>query len=201
MTGSYHHGDLPVALRAAAVDVIAERGAASFSLREVARRAGVSHAAPAHHFGDATGLLSSVAAEGYRTLSAAMRAAADGVVDPHARLLGMGRAYVQTALANPGHYAVMVDQSCVNEDDPELIEASLGAYLALHETMEYLRDQLNPDFDVDAAGPVMWAAVHGIVELEPILGRVAETTGTRGATVDELLVQLTDLAIGGIPTS
>ena len=58
MTSEYHHGDLPAALRAAAVDLIQERGPAKFSLREVARRAGVSYAAPSHHFGDARGLLS-----------------------------------------------------------------------------------------------------------------------------------------------
>jgi AcrR family transcriptional regulator len=65
MTDRYHHGDLPNALRAAAVDVIAESGIGGFSLREVARRAGVSHNAPAHHFGDMTGLLTSLAVEGF----------------------------------------------------------------------------------------------------------------------------------------
>src|SRR5258707_3669661 len=69
-TDRYHHGDLPNALRRAAVEVIEERGLAAFSLREVARRAGVSHNAPAHHFGDVRGLLTSLAVEGFDLLSA-----------------------------------------------------------------------------------------------------------------------------------
>ena len=72
MSTTYHHGDLPAALRAATAQLVAEKGPSGFSLREVARRAGVSHAAPAHHFGDAEGMLTSVAAEGFATLADAM---------------------------------------------------------------------------------------------------------------------------------
>src|SRR4030095_14934141 len=68
----YHHGDLPRALLEAAVQAIAEAGAAAVSLRELARRAGVSHAAPAHHFGDKAGLLTAVAADGFRRLAATL---------------------------------------------------------------------------------------------------------------------------------
>ena len=66
---TYHHGDLPAALRAATAQLVSEKGPSGFSLREVARRAGVSHAAPAHHFGDAEGMLTSVAAEGFAKLA------------------------------------------------------------------------------------------------------------------------------------
>src|SRR5215213_11204294 len=69
----YHHGDLPRALLEAAVQAIAEVGPAAVSLRDLARRVGVSHAAPAHHFGDKRGLLTAVAAEGYRLFAAALR--------------------------------------------------------------------------------------------------------------------------------
>ena len=82
----YHHGDLPNALRRAAVEVIAERGLGAFSLREVARRSGVSHTAPAHHFGDVRGLLTSIAEEGFEALRAVTQAAADQHTDPAERV-------------------------------------------------------------------------------------------------------------------
>jgi AcrR family transcriptional regulator len=69
----YHHGDLRRALIDAAVQAIAEVGPAAVSLRDLARRTGVSHAAPAHHFGDKAGLLSAVAADGFRCLAATLR--------------------------------------------------------------------------------------------------------------------------------
>src|SRR5213080_824442 len=70
----YHHGDLRRALMRAALDAIVEGGPANLSLRDLARRAGVSHAAPAHHFGDKAGLLTSIAAEGYRRLAGSLGA-------------------------------------------------------------------------------------------------------------------------------
>src|SRR6186713_342124 len=74
----YHHGDLPRALLEAAVEAIAEVGPAAVSLRDLARRAGVSHAAPAHHFGDKAGLLTALAIEGFELLTAELtRAGSD----------------------------------------------------------------------------------------------------------------------------
>ena len=81
---TYHHGDLPNALRRAAVEVIEERGLGAFSLREVARRAGVSHTAPAHHFGDMRGLLTSVAIEGFDIID---HYGVSGVISADAKLL------------------------------------------------------------------------------------------------------------------
>ncbi len=99
----YHHGDLPNALRHAAVEVITEKGLGSFSLREVARRAGVSHAAPAHHFGDTRGLLTSLAIEAFSHLKAATEAAAAAEPDPRLRLAAVGRAYVEMGINHPAH--------------------------------------------------------------------------------------------------
>ena len=78
-TDRYHHGDLPNALLRAAVEVIEERGLGAFSQREVARRAGVSHNAPAHHFGDTRGLLTSLAIQGFEVLHAATTAVASPI--------------------------------------------------------------------------------------------------------------------------
>src|SRR6476469_9901859 len=106
-TDRYHHGDLANALRRAAVDVIDERGMAGFSLREVARRAGVSHTAPAHHFGDVKGLLTSVAAEGFEALRQVTSEAAARHTEPVEQLRAIGEAYVALARSNPGHCVVM----------------------------------------------------------------------------------------------
>ena len=99
----YHHGALREALILATESLLAERGAEAFSLREVARRAGVSPAAPAHHFGDASGLLTAVATSGFEALSAALEAGdAKGGGDARAALRGQGQAYVRFALQHPG---------------------------------------------------------------------------------------------------
>jgi AcrR family transcriptional regulator len=197
MTRDYHHGDLPAALRAAAVDLIAEVGPNGFSLREVARRAGVSHAAPAHHFGDTKGLLTSVAAEGYRTLSQAMADGTAHATNARERLAACGRSYVTVALANPGHYGVMIGD-IVDETDEEFLIASIGAYEQLLETVHSLRDEYNPDLDVDATATLCWAAVHGLVELVPVLEQVASATGTQQNTIDYLIDHLTEMTIEGI---
>src|SRR5258708_33699906 len=89
----YHHGDLRTALLRAAVEAIGEAGPAAMSLREVARRAGVSHAAAAYHFGDKAGLLTAVAAQGYRMLTEELR----GACDAGRSFLEVGVAYVRVA--------------------------------------------------------------------------------------------------------
>ena len=88
---TYHHGDLRHALIEATESLLAEKGPEGFSLREVARRAGVSAAAPAHHFGDASGLLTAVATVGFDGLAAALREGeARGGRDPRRRLREQG---------------------------------------------------------------------------------------------------------------
>ena len=196
----YHHGDLPTALRSAAVELIAERGPASFSLREVARRAGVSHAAPAHHFGDVRGLLTSVATEGFTVLTEELSRAKAGIDDARDQLAACGKAYVRTALANPGHYGVMIGHDHMNPDDPALLVASIAAYGVLLETMEALRDAYNPDLDVDATATLCWSMVHGIVEMASIRDHVAEKTMTATTDHDALLDKMTDLIVDGVRT-
>lgn len=200
MASDYHHGELPTALRKAAVGLIAEDGPAGFSLREVARRAGVSHAAPAHHFGDRAGLLSSVATEGFAVLGAAMAGAAE-VEGARERLTALGKAYVTTALANPGHYKVMIGHEFTNADDLDLQEAGLTAYGFLLETVEALRDQLNPDLDVESTATILWAGVHGLVELATdATTHIAEVRDASNYPIDELVERYTNLIVDGILT-
>ena len=95
----YHHGDLRQALIAAAEQLVVERGVDGFTLREAARRAGVSPAAPAHHFKDMRGLLTAVAHLGFRDFADALEAAdRRGGADPQSRLRAQGAAYVALSL-------------------------------------------------------------------------------------------------------
>jgi len=197
MTPGYHHGDLPSALRAATAELVAERGPTGFSLREVARRAGVSHAAPAHHFGDSKGLLTSVATEGFETLVRSFDDAVVGLSDPVERLTAMGKAYVNTALDYPGHFGVMCNNELVDNEDPNFTTASIGAYERLLEAIGEIRDTLNPELDVDAAATMTWSAVHGLAVLAPGLDDVAEKTNPRTGPLDDLIEQFPSLMIDG----
>ena len=109
----YHHGDLRRAVLDAALEMIATDGPAAVSLRELARRAQVSHAAPAHHFKDKAGLLTAIAVEGYRLLGDALTAASSV---GQRRLLETGVAYVQFALDHPAHFAVTLKPSSPSID-------------------------------------------------------------------------------------
>lgn len=197
----YHHGDLPRALLAAATEVIAEGGPAGLSLREVARRAGVSHAAPQHHFGDKAGLLTALAVEGFEHLSAALDEAAEGVDDPAERLVRLGRGYVGTALRHPAHCAVMWRADLLHDDDPRLTFAAMAAFERLHATVVELRDVHNPDLDADSAAFCCWSMVQGLVELAEPMAHVAEARGFvapgKGPGPEDLAEHLTRMMLAG----
>src|SRR2546430_17499265 len=100
---AYHHGDLRRAVLDAALDVIETSGPAALSLRDLARRAGVSHAAPAHHFRDKRGLLTAVAAEGYRRLAGSLGTTYGATQD----LAEVGVAYARVAVEERPYFEGM----------------------------------------------------------------------------------------------
>lgn len=156
----YHHGDLRAALIAAAEAVIAERGIDGFSLRETARRAGVSPAAPQHHFGDARGLLTAVATEGFLGLAAALEAADADAADPRQRIHRQGAAYVRFALSQPARFDVMWRKS--------RIDGGNAAYAAAGDRAYRLLTSAVADADPEAGeiGAVAaWSLVHGFARL------------------------------------
>src|SRR5262245_4881527 len=104
---AYHHGDLRRALLDAALELVSSKGVQALTLREVARRAGVTHAAPYHHFPSKEALFAAVATEGFRDLAAAMRAALSGRRGPFASLRAIGVAYVRFATEHPAHFRIM----------------------------------------------------------------------------------------------
>src|SRR3954449_12887113 len=103
----YHHGDLREALLQAAERVLERDGLAGLTLRAVAREAGVSHAAPTHHFGDLTGLVSELAAIGFRQFNATMQASRASGTTLLEKGMAIAKAYVAYAQANPGMYGIM----------------------------------------------------------------------------------------------
>ncbi|MEU2118713.1 TetR/AcrR family transcriptional regulator [Streptomyces sp. NPDC016459] len=150
---TYHHGDLRQAVLTAALDVIAAEGPAALSLRDLARRAGVSHAAPAHHFKDRTGLLTALATQGYGLLADALAAAPD--------LRERGVRYVRFAVEHPAHFQVMFQPELLRTDDPDLLAAKERASAGLRTGVAELRDVP----DARAAGIAAWSLAHGFATL------------------------------------
>ncbi|TVR89732.1 MAG: TetR/AcrR family transcriptional regulator [Spirochaetaceae bacterium] len=105
--GSYHHGNLRDALIDTAFAMIEEDGVEALTIRRIAERVGVTHAAPAHHFADKNELMLALATEGFNRFSAAL-ASVMHIADPLARLSEMGRAYVRFALDHPGAYRLIM---------------------------------------------------------------------------------------------
>jgi AcrR family transcriptional regulator len=178
----YHHGDLRAALIAAAEAELAERGIEAFSLRSVAKRAGVSHAAPAHHFGDAAGLLTALAAEGFRQFLAtqhAREARAGGTAEE--QLLAAGLGYVEFAAARPTLFRLIFSSERPDFDDPDLSAAAQAAFGHLVAQVQALSGR-DPHGDaaamVDVVG--LWAVAHGLGDLlaskrlQPLLSLGAE---------------------------
>lgn len=167
MGDSYHHGDLRRALLAEAARMVEEAGPGSLSLRELARRVGVSHAAPAHHFGDRRGLLTALATEGLRTLADDVRAASIDGFDEGAV------AYVRFARRHPGHYAVMYRTDLLDPTDGPLIEARVASSNALLAGVESIPTDRRPRLTTQEAARVAWALVHGLASL-PAAGHEAD---------------------------
>jgi AcrR family transcriptional regulator len=150
---SYHHGDLKAVILAQAADLVATRGADGISLRELARAAGVSHAAPAHHFTDRRGLFTALAAEGWRKLAVAL-------ADARPEFIDAALAYVRFAIDHPGHYAVMFDNSLVDSENPEFVAAVAAAGSELAQGVGTL-DDARASKDPQAAALAAWSLVHG----------------------------------------
>ena len=156
----YHHGDLPRALLDAAVEAIAEVGPAAVSLRDLARRTGVSHAAPAHHFGDKAGLLTAVAADGFGRLAATLREAYEAT----GSFLEVGVAYVGFAVTHRAHFEVMFRPELYRTDDPELVRARDAAKTLLYPPAAEAANSSDGRDDV-RAGVAAWSLVHGLATL------------------------------------
>jgi len=113
----YHHGDLRRAIVTAAIDILSETQSHEFSLRELARRAGVSHNAPYKHFADKRELLAAVSTAGFERLAQRMGNAMTGPGNARAQLFAMLRAYIQHGVENPALYRLMFGGYLSTPDD------------------------------------------------------------------------------------
>ena len=160
----YHHGDLRRALVEAARQLVETEGTSAMSLRAVARQAGVSPAAPYHHFKDKSELLAAVAEEGWTLLSAdigeVMQSASD---DDQVTLVLL--AYVRFARSHPALYRVMFDAARNNESLPILSGAPEGSPYALVRQKMTQADARSDVTGVELAIAATWSAAHGLAEM------------------------------------
>lgn len=159
--GKYHHGDLPSALIMAAELVLTERGVDGFSLREVARRAGVTPGAPSHHFKDTKGLLTALSTKAFLELGARMQAELlSASSEKGAQILSVSQAYVDFALEKPAIFDVMWRKALLNNEDQALLESS---HIGLLLVCQILGE------DPEAPSPkimALWSLVHGFARLK-----------------------------------
>ena len=192
---AYHHGALREALIDAAEAIIDERGVEGFSLREAARRAGVSPAAPGHHFGDARGLLTAVAARTFRDFGDALEAGDSGV-DRRMRIRGQGLAYVRFALANRARFQLMWRKSLLDREDAALIAAGDRAFDILDRTARDDAPPVGPDMIGLAPSIAAWSIVHGFVELA-LSGAFGTGAEELEAATEKLLPRVLDHLVVG----
>jgi AcrR family transcriptional regulator len=184
----YHHGNLRPALLKAAIRLIAEVGPTAFTLREVARRAGVSHNAPYRHFRDRDDLMAAVAAEGFRELTQAMLEAATAKSDALERLKRAGLGYVRFALRRPEHFTVMFDAPVAKRKHPDSAAAAEQAFSTLLGFVKGCQDTGRlPSGDVRQFALLAWTMVHGIAKLA-ITGRLPFASNSEVLSFAEFVI-------------
>jgi AcrR family transcriptional regulator len=164
LSRQYHHGDLRQALLDMVLTMVAERGdAAELTLREVARRVGVSHNAPYRHFEDKDALLAAVATEGFHLLSRDLRAARADITEPEERFVRTGLAYLAFARQHRGYLAVMHGPDVAKHRTPLLQNAA-------NDTFQLLKEAALDAGKVDVVearrlGTVAWSFLYGTAML------------------------------------
>jgi AcrR family transcriptional regulator len=196
---NYHHGALRAALLEAAEEELAERGIEGFTLRGVAKRAGVSHAAPAHHFRDTSDMLTALATIGMERFCRAMeKTQAEPHASPRDRFIASGVTYVEFALANPTLFHLMFGSRRPDFESPGFVQHSSTAFQNLVDGIAAIRGGAPLEvragrMDIAAA----WALVHGIAtlmiarRLKFLAGDLAEN---RTETIREMVSRIALLA-------
>lgn len=156
----YHHGDLRQVLLAHAEQAIIESGPANVSLRELARRAGVSHAAPAHHFGDKRGLLGAIAAEGFRLLAERLGT----VLEETGQFVEVAVAYVEFAIEHRAHFEVMFRTDLYDQAGPDVSQAREHSTAVLERGLSTV-PTTSRGAQAEVAKTAAWSLVHGFATL------------------------------------
>lgn len=175
----------------ASLDLIAAEGLEGFSMREVARRAGVSHQAPYHHFPDREAIMAAIVAEGFQRLRDDSLAALEGVSDVRARFTAIGRAYLNFALNNPAHFKLMFRSEHVREDKHHEAKAcAQGAY----DVLVLVAGEVAAESDTprDLIVLTAWSTVHGLAtlmlegKLDKAIGEGKQARAAAYAAIDVL---------------
>jgi len=194
----YHHGDLRRALIEASLALISEEGFSALTLREVARRAGVTHAAPYRHFPDKEALLAAVAEEGFRSISARMQERMDKEPRPTERLLACGVAYVLFAVDHPAHFRVMFGPHFAKPTDHEGLskEGDTAFGLLLQSiTQGQQAGELREGEPLPLA-LMAWAQVHGLASL--LVDHKLDQPGQEPPNAEQLALFQTRLLFEGL---
>ena len=193
----YHHGNLRQALVAATLKLIEERGPLGFTLAETARAAGVSGAAPYRHFRGRDELIEEVARQGFVMFAERLEAAwNDGRPSALSAFMATGRAYLEFARDNPGHYAAMFESGVAIAGNPDLARAADRAMSVLVRAAERLAQHLPADRRPPASMVAnhIWALSHGVVDL---FGR-GRPGGRAPYSADEMLESGTAIYLRGL---
>lgn len=195
----YHHGDLRRALLDASLALISEEGFGALSLREVARRAGVTHAAPYRHFADKEALLAAVAEEGLRAMTLRMKERMARETTPERRLCACGVAYVLYALENPSHFRVMFGPHFTKPPDMASADEELNSFGLLMGTItEGQRAGVFREGAPQTLALLCWSLVHGLASLL-VDGQLASAACiTTGSQVEALAEEQTGLLLRGL---
>lgn len=157
--------DLRRTLLDASLELIETEGLEAFSMREVARRAGVSHQAPYHHFPDREAILAAIVAEGFVMLREAMRADLVGKTNPYARHGALGRTYINFALSHPAHFKLMFRSEHVREEEHQ--DAKAGADSAFGALVDVVNEVARAKYGKEDFALVLtsWSLAHGLATL------------------------------------
>jgi AcrR family transcriptional regulator len=173
---NYHHGDLREALLVAAEELLTDEGVMGLTLRACARRAGVSHAAPRHHFDDVAELLSEVGARGFDRLASALESARlEAGDDPRRRFVGVARTYVKFARQYPHHFRLMFRGDALTNGHERLLEAAARTFAEMTNSITVQRGE--PDVTPEMLKTRIrerglqndillgWSHIHGYAQL------------------------------------
>lgn len=182
----YHHGNLRAALIEAGLQALEEGERAELSLRDLARRAGVSANAAYHHFENKEALLSALAAEGFRRLHGVQQQAPRGKAGREAALRAVGRAYVQFAMDHPALFRLMYGGFTASHNDVELVDAAMSGFDAVVSGIAAFNGRSPQDPEVMADALLLWSIVHGLAHLA-LGGQLGYFGPDPGALVDTVL--------------
>lgn len=192
---SYHHGDLRSALLSAAKVELDVSGYEKFSLRKVAMRAGVSHAAPAHHFGDVQGLLTALATEGFNRFLKAMQDRAEFAArDPRSQLIAAGLGYLDFAENEKSLFRLIHSSERPEHADEDLKKAGTAAYMYLLDLVVKISGRSCEDEQAHVDAAAVWSMAHGIADLVSH-GRMTKVTELSGGDRDAMVKSLLERSL------